>query len=210
VSEAGRRGVAAFVLAGGKSSRMGRDKALLEIGGQTLIERTVRLAESVAGTVGVVGGAKLFEGFSFEVIEDGWPGTGPLGGIATALGASGAEWNLVLACDLPYLTRDWVAYLAGRARSSTTDAVVPESERGFEPLCAMYRKKCEAEARDAVERGRLRVQDFVTRLRDEHRLEAVEPAEWKRFDSDGRLFKNMNESTDYEEAKAALGARQGK
>jgi molybdenum cofactor guanylyltransferase len=207
VREAERVGLSAFVLAGGKSSRMGRDKALLEIAGETLIERTVKLAAPVTSTVRMVGGAKLFESFAFEVIEDGWPGAGPLGGIATALRATETEWNLILACDLPYLTAEWLAYLAARAQNSGADAIVPLSERGPEPLCAVYRKRCAFAARGAVEDGRLRVQDFIAKLREEHQLETVEPAVWNRFDSGGRLFKNMNEPADYEEAKAALGGR---
>jgi molybdopterin-guanine dinucleotide biosynthesis protein A len=202
--------IAAFVLAGGKSSRMGRDKALLDVGGEPVIVRTVRLAASVASSVKVVGGADALRELRLDVIGDRWPGAGPLGGIATALGASDSEWNLLLACDLPFVTREWLEYLAARARKSAKDAVVPSGEHDAEPLCAMYRKRCELEAREAVERGELKVQKFIATLAGSGRVEAVERGEWKRFDSSGRLFKNMNAPRDYEETVAELGGGRAK
>jgi molybdopterin-guanine dinucleotide biosynthesis protein A len=202
------RGVAAFVLAGGKSSRMGQDKALLEIAGQPLIERTVDFARAVAHPVRGVGGASRFASLNLDAVEDDFPGQGPLGGIATALRATNTEWNLILACDLPYLTREWLEYLTHRSQKSPADAVVPSNLRqNYEPLCACYRKRCALEAANAVGAGHLKVQEFIAGLDTAGRLESVEPAEWKRFDSTGRLFKNMNQPPDYEEAKRALGER---
>lgn len=203
-----KKDVAAFVLAGGKSSRMGRDKALLEIAGQPLVERTVHLACIVAYPVLVVGGAGRFVKLDLDALEDDDPGHGPLGGIATALGATNSEWNLILACDLPYLTGEWLEYLTDRSLKSRADAVVPSNLRqDYEPLCACYRKRCAPDTANAVASGRLKVQEFVAALHAAGRLESVEPAEWKRFDSTGRLFKNMNRPADYDEAKRALGER---
>ncbi len=202
--------IAAFVLAGGKSSRMGRDKALLDVGGEPVIVRTVRLAASVASPVKVAGGTEVLRELRLDVIQDRWPGAGPLGGIATALGASEAEWNLMLACDLPFVTREWLEYLTMRARNSAKDAVVPFGEHGAEALCAVYRRRCEAEAREAVKRGELKVQKFIATLAGSGRVEAVERCEWKRFDSSGRLFKNMNAPRDYEETVAELGGGRAK
>ena len=102
------RQIEGFILAGGESSRMGRDKALLELNGVTLTAQTARLVESVAGRSAIIGDSVRLEGLSLRVIEDDFPGAGPLGGIATALRASEAEWNLIVACDMPYLTREWL------------------------------------------------------------------------------------------------------
>ena len=200
-------GLAGFVLAGGASSRMGSAKALLEIGGVPLLLRTVRLVESVAGPVTVIGNAGAYESLGVRAIDDDLPGAGPLGAIATALRASSAPWNLVVACDLPHLAREWLEYLAGRAVASPADAVLPMNARGAEPLCAAYHKRGEAAIRAAIERGVRKVTDGLKELR----IETIEPAEWKAFDSDGLLFKNMNSPADYEEAKARLdaGARSG-
>jgi molybdopterin-guanine dinucleotide biosynthesis protein A len=196
------RQIAGFVLAGGASTRMGRAKALLEIGGVPLLVRTVRLVESAAGRATVIGNPDAYQFLGLRVIDDDWPGAGPLGGIATALRASSAPWNLVVACDLPYLTREWLDYLVGRALTSWADAVLPMNTRGAEPLCAAYHKRGEAAIRAALEQGVRKVTDGLKDLR----VETIEPAEWKAFDSDGLLFKNMNSPEDYEEAKANLDA----
>jgi molybdopterin-guanine dinucleotide biosynthesis protein A len=194
---------AGFILGGGKSSRMGVHKGLLEINGVAVISRTGRMVESVADSAWVVGGGGLYRGLGFNSIADDWPGAGPLGGIATALRASEAKWNLIVACDLPYLTRPWLEFLAQRARASDADAVVPMNVRGAEPLCAMYRSRCEPAIRTALEEGTRKVTEGLARIR----VEYLEPVEWKCFDSEGLLFKNMNTPADYEEAKTRLVVR---
>jgi len=182
---------------------MGRDKALLELEGVALIVRTARLVESAAARCAIVGDTVRLEGLELLVIEDEFPGAGPLGGIATALRASGAEWNLIVACDLPYLTREWLEFLIGHAMQSDADAVLPMNDRGAEPLCAMYHKRAEAAIRGALDRGVRKVTDGLAEVR----IKFIEPRDWKGFDSDGLLFKNMNSPADYEEAKLRLEGR---
>ena len=195
------RQVSAFILAGGESSRMGRDKAQLELGGVPLILRTARLVESVAGVPAVIGNPEAFRALDLRAIGDDWPGAGPLGGIATALHAAAAPWSLIVATDLPYLTRDWLEYLIARGLGSSADAVLPMNTRGAEPLCAMYHQRAEPAIRKALERGTRKVTDGLLNVR----VEMITPAEWNPFDSAGLLFKNMNSPEDYEEAKAKLG-----
>lgn len=195
------RQVAAFILAGGESSRMGRDKALLELGGVPLILRTARLLEAAAGPPAVIGNPEAYEPLGLRLIADDWPAAGPLGGIATALRASDVPWSLVVACDLPYLTRAWLDYLIARALASPADAVLPMNRLGAEPLCAIYHKRGETAIREALERGTRKVTDGLKDVR----IEAIATAEWKAFDSEGLLFKNMNSPEDYDEARAKLG-----
>src|ERR1700676_3087716 len=144
---------AGFVLAGGRSLRMGRDKALLELGGVPLLLRAVGLIDCVLPRPTVIGHLEAYQSLGLEVLADDWPGAGPLGGIATALRNSRALWNLVVACDLPYLTKAWLEYLVGRALASQAEATVPVNRGGTEPLCAMYHKKGEPAIRRALERG---------------------------------------------------------
>jgi molybdopterin-guanine dinucleotide biosynthesis protein A len=210
MSEADRFAMmAGFILAGGESSRMGMDKGLLEIAGVAMIVRAARLVESVVGSPAVVVGTpEKYRGLGLRAIADDWPGCGPLGGIATALRAFAADWNLIVACDLPYLTREWLDYLLQRARDSDAEAVVPmnltsANKRGAEPLCAVYHKGCEPSIRRALEQGARKVTDGLAELR----VELIEPAKWKGFDSDGLLFKNVNTPADYEEVKRKLGGR---
>jgi molybdenum cofactor guanylyltransferase len=197
--------IAGFVLAGGRSSRMGSEKALLEVGGVPLIVRTVRLVESAAGSATVVGGTAGIRALRLHGVADDWPGVGPLGGIATALRVSEASWSLVVACDLPYLTKDWLAYLVARALASDADAVIAMNASGPEPLCAAYRASAEPAIRSAVSLGNLKVRSMLENLRGE----VIEPEEWKRFDSDGYLFKNMNSPEDYQEARERLAKGAG-
>ena len=194
--------VGGFVLAGGKSSRMGVDKALLEIDGISLIERAASLLQSVTGDPTIIGSTSLYSSLGTKIVADDWPGHGPLGGMATALRVSRTPWNLIIACDLPYLTKAWLDFLIERALKSKADAVVPMNERGPEPLCAMYHKTAENRIRSAVEGGVHKVTDSFSRLR----VEYLERGEWKAFASEGLLFKNVNSPADYEEAKARIRA----
>lgn len=192
------------ILAGGRSSRMGRDKAMLEIDGVTMISRAIDLIRGVGVEPVVVGMPVEFaRQTKTRVIADQWPDSGPLGGIATALRDSQEIWNLVIACDMPYLTREWLRFLLDTVRACTADAIVPMNERGVEPLCAIYHKRAEPAIRTALENGIRKVIDGLSTLK----VEYVERAAWKAFDSEGLLFKNMNEPADYEEAKTRLGNR---
>jgi molybdenum cofactor guanylyltransferase len=199
--------IAGFILAGGQSSRMGRDKAMLEIDGVTVLDRTIALMRSVRIEPAVVGAAREFAraatATAAAVIVDERPGTGPLGGIASALRASQLPWNLVVACDLPYLTREWLEFLLARGLRSTADAVVPMNEGGPEPLCAVYAKSAEAPLVKAFESGVRGVIQGLTHIR----VEYLELREWKGFDSEGLLFKNMNAPADYAKAQQRLGGR---
>jgi molybdopterin-guanine dinucleotide biosynthesis protein A len=196
--------VTGFVLAGGASLRMGRDKALLAIAGEPLIIRSARLVESAAGEATVVGNPEAFRPLGLRVASDDWPSAGPLGGIATALGISKAPWNLIVACDLPYLTQGWLNYLVARALVSQADAVMPMNARGSEPLCAMYHQRCEPAFRVELGRGMRKLTEALRGVL----VEMIAPLEWKAFDSDGLLFKNMNSREDYDEARAKLDGRQ--
>jgi molybdopterin-guanine dinucleotide biosynthesis protein A len=197
------RQVAGFVLAGGESSRMGRDKGLLELEGEALVVRAANLVACATGTAATIIGGAAYASLGLRVVADDLPGAGPLGGIATVLRASVAPWNLIVACDLPYLTREWLAFLVDRALASNADAVVPMNERGAEPLCAMYKKSGEPAIRGALGRGTRKVTEGLLAIR----VEYIEPAEWKAFDSEGLLFKNMNARADYEEARAKFDGR---
>lgn len=193
--------VAAYLLAGGASRRMGADKALLELGGVPMAVRTARLVEPLVAAVTLVGPLERYSPLGLPAIPDREPGLGPLGGIATALADTRRDWNLVLACDLPYLTAAWLAHLIARARESGADALLPHSEAAGmllpEPLCAMYHRRCLPAMDAALERGVRKVTDGLAGLR----IETIPPAEWKAFDSSGRLFKNMNSPEDFRRAE---------
>jgi len=206
--------VRGFVQAGGGSTRFGTDKALVELGGKTLLARTVALVDSVCGETRIVAAAGKYGDARVPVVADRWPGQGPLGGILTALDFSiekfrvadgGGSCALIVSCDMPFLTREWLAYLCDRAVKSTAQVVVPESENGLEPLCACWRTEAAVTIQGAFDGGVRKVTEAMKRLP----MEVLDEGDWKRFDTDGRLFWNMNTAADYEEARRVIEERAG-
>ena len=192
---------AGYVLAGGGSTRFGRDKALVEVDGKLMLARMIELLRGAAKEGKVVAVRGKYEAFGVEIVEDRWPGEGPLGGIITALEATAkspakCEWNLIVSCDMPFLTREWLTFLCDRAAKSKAQVVLPHSGHGPEPLCACYRTAAAGALRAAFESGVRKVTQGLQHVA----TEVLDEAEWKRFDSAGRLFWNMNTQADYEEA----------
>ena len=197
--------IAGYVLAGGGSTRFGRDKALVEFDGKPMLARMVELLRDVTKSRKVVAARGKYEAFGVEIVEDRWPGEGPLGGIITALedaagSAARSEWNLIVSCDMPFLTPEWMRYMATRTPESAAQVILPHSTGGPEPLCACWRNDAAQLLGAAFERGVRKVTDGVALLRSE----VLDEADWKRFDSAGRLFWNMNTPADYEEASRNL------
>lgn len=200
---ASREAIGGFVLAGGQSSRMGRPKGLLVFAGEPLVVRMARLIESVSEPAIIVGPAAVYGDLGFRVVPDDRLDLGPLGGIATALRVTACGWNLVVGCDLPFLTREWLEFLVARAIASPADVVMPLNERGYEPLCAMYRQRAQAIIAQALDRGVRKITDGLAGLT----LATIAPEEWKGFDPQGRLFKNVNTPEDYDEAQTGQAER---
>lgn len=193
---------AGYVMAGGASARFGRDKALVIVGGKPMLARMLELVQGVAKNVKIVGPPEKYSEFGFPLVTDQWPGEGPLGGIITALedsarGEVPCAWNLIVSCDMPFLTHDWLAYLAERAAKSARQVVLAHSGSGPEPLCACWRTSAAATLRSGFERGVRKVTDGIALLG----AEVLDEADWKRFDSAGRLFWNMNTAADFDEIR---------
>ena len=203
----GQAQVGGFVLAGGGSTRFGRDKALARIGDEALLARLCAVMRGVTPCVTIIGSREKYAAFGADCIADHWPGEGPLGGIITALHAaagtnSGREVNIVIGCDMPFLTSDWLTYLAQRAQASKAEVVTPKSAHGLEPLCACWRASGVEKLQRAFESGTRKVTEAMKHLT----MEVLDETHWKRFDSADRLFWNMNTPGDYEEAKRILEA----
>ena len=193
--------VTAFVLAGGKSSRMGQDKAFLEMGGRILLAHAMGLAEAVAGSVRLVGSAEKFASFG-PVVEDLYPGQGPLAGIHAALTASVTDLNLIMAVDMPFLQPAFLHYLLKQARGGTAVVVVPRSAGGWQPLCAVYRREFAAVAERSLQAG----QNKVDSLFAEVSIRAIEPEELEQNGFAQDMFRNLNTQQDWQAAKQKLSA----
>jgi molybdenum cofactor guanylyltransferase len=195
-------GTAAYIMAGGGSTRFGQDKARATLGGRPMLTRMCDLLSAVTASIRIVAPPSRYEFATAPVIPDRWPGEGPLGGIVTALLHTSAQepntaWNVIISCDLPFLTPEFLTYLRDFAQASSAKAVVPESSQGREPLCACWHTSSASQLQCAFESGMRRVNDALKLLN----AEVLDELHWKRFDSAGRLFWNMNTPTDYAEAQ---------
>ena len=178
---------AGFVLVGGKSSRMGCNKALLNIQNRTLAEQVAEQIRIVTNDVRLIGQADTYSSLGYPVVEDLFEGCGPLGGIHAALSATRAEWNLVVACDMPEVAAEFLKLLIARAEEGPADAVIPAGPDGRpEPLCAAYHRRSLPEITNALEAGTFKVMSGISRLKlDVWRV------------PDARYFHNLNTPQDW-------------
>lgn len=183
-----QRDCAGFVLTGGASKRMGRDKALLPYDGKTLVEHVAAMVAQAAGSVVLVGAPDRYEAMGLAAIADTFEPCGPLGGILTALRASEAEWNLIVACDMPGVTVALLVRMLDAARQAGAECLVPVSADGrLQPLCAVYHRSAAARLEEVLRQGRRKVRDCLAALR---------VAEW--HVEDVGAFENVNTPGDWE------------
>jgi molybdopterin-guanine dinucleotide biosynthesis protein A len=177
----------AAVLAGGRATRFGgQDKSALLVGGRTILARQLDMLAGVVDEVRVVR-------------DDLVPGCGPLGGVHTALTQAGHDAVFVIACDMPFVTSDLVAHLL--AASAGVDIVVPRTERGYHPLCAVYRRTCLDKVARRVAERRLKMTDLFSDLR----LREVDSAELERFGDLHRLLANVNTPAEFADLATLQG-----
>jgi molybdenum cofactor guanylyltransferase len=191
-------GVSAFVLAGGKSIRMGADKAFVELGGRRLLDRALELAGAVASDVRIVGSAEKFERFG-RVVEDEFPNCGPLGGIHAALRASQSELNFILAVDLPFVEVGFLKYLLTEAQASKAVVTVPHTGGGWQPLCAVYKREFAAVAETALRRSKNKIDPLFGLVE----VRVVDDDELKKGGFNPDMFRNLNTPEELSEASRA-------
>ena len=191
--------VTAFVLAGGQSTRMGREKAMLELGGSTLLERALQLALTVAAEAMVVGSRGEFERYG-RLLEDVYPGQGPLGGIHAALWASPTDLNLILAVDTPFLEARFLEFLVAQARESGAVVTLPRTADGFHPLAAVYRRSFRETAEQALAEGRNKIDALFAQVE----TRVLEEEELRRFAFAPAIFENLNTPEELERARRRM------
>lgn len=185
---------------------MGRDKALLELGGQPVVLRTVERLRPLAAEITLVGSPERYAFLGLPVLADCRAECGPLAGIVTALRATRQEWNLILACDLPFVGTRFLAYLLEQAATDPeADAVVPRTGEGWQPLCAAYHRRCLGGFERVLESGDAK----ITNAFGELKVRKVTPDELQRFAFSEQIFKNMNTPEEYAEAVRVLRGRAG-
>lgn len=191
--------VTAFILAGGKSTRMGCDKAFIQFNGRTLLERSLETARAVTPEVIVVGERSKFSRFA-PVVDDIFRDRGPLGGIHAALSVSATDLNLLLALDMPFMEPRLLKYLFKRAlekEHADVLVVLPRAAGGLQPLCAIYRTRFGRMAEEALKKGQNKIDDLFTGIR----MLAIEENELVRAGFAPGLFRNLNTPEELEKAK---------
>ena len=181
-----------FVLAGGKSTRMGQDKAFLEFESGKAIERAVALAQGVADKVFVVGDRVRFEVFA-PTVQDVYLDRGPLGGIHAALSRAAADLNLMIAVDLPRLKVPLLSYIVAEARAGGAIVTVPQVAGRLQPLSAVYRTEFGAIAEQALAEGRNKIDDLFSQVS----TRVIDEPELARAGFSAELFANVNTPAEY-------------
>ncbi|MBM7653938.1 molybdenum cofactor guanylyltransferase [Neobacillus cucumis] len=189
---------AAIILAGGISSRMGTNKALLKINEKTNIERIIeQLKLLFDDLILVTNDAKTYEFLDVQMVQDQYPGMGPLAGVHAGLNVSNYDVNLVVACDMPFISSELAEALL--ANASNYDAVVPVINGKQHPLFAVYQKQVAKMVEERIQSGQLRMKHLLDDLNvlylTEKELATYSPIALE------KVFFNMNHPEEYVEAK---------
>jgi molybdopterin-guanine dinucleotide biosynthesis protein A len=190
----------AAILAGGHAVRFGGiDKGALLVDGRSILARQIEALAAVTDDVLIAGDRRVDAPDVIRVVADIVPGCGPLGGLHAALSAARGAALMLLACDMPYVSPAFIEYLFSFAGEA--DVVVPQTERGYHPLCAVYTRACMDVAASRLAERRLKMRELV----DSMTTRVVPVEDVRRFGDPDRLLANVNTPADY----AGLEALQG-
>ena len=182
--------ITGVILVGGKSRRMGRDKAFIEVQGKPLFERVLDLFRECFAQVVLVGDrGERFADYPVRVLPDLIPGSS-LGGVYTGLSGAVSEWIFVASCDLPFPSKSILQYLCSLREGF--DAVVPKTRQGYEPLFALYSKRCLAPIGELLAGGECCAYAWYPQAK----VREVGPDEIARLDPAGTAFLNLNTPQD--------------
>jgi molybdopterin-guanine dinucleotide biosynthesis protein A len=183
----------AAILVGGKSSRMGSNKAFLELNGKTFIELQIELLRKMFDEIFIsANSSSEYEYLNLPIFKDVYPGKGPLGGIYTSLINSSSFHTFMLACDMPFVGPELIKYLKDLTKEY--DVVIPKSERGLEPLHAFYSKNCIAPIKRELDDDNLRIISFFPHVN----VKIVELDNLATSASFNNAIKNLNTRDEYE------------
>jgi len=184
-----------IILSGGKNTRMGENKAFIRVDGERIIDRTIRIFRDLfEETVLVTNDPLAYLEFDLTIVTDIIKGKGALGGIYTGLFHSSCEQAFVSPCDMPFLNSDFIRYMQERAQGY--DVVVPVQPAGFQPLHAIYSRRCLPAIKQCIDEDRLKITGFYKKAR----VLEIPPEVTASFDPVGRMFFNVNTPGDLEEA----------
>lgn len=184
----------AVILVGGKSSRMGTNKAFLELKGKTFIELQIELLREMFDEISISANTPSeYEYLNLPIFKDICPGKGPLGGIYTSLINSSSLHTFMLACDMPFVGPELIKHLKDLTKEY--DVVIPKSENGLEPLHAFYSKNCIEPIKRELDENNLRIRSFFPQVN----VKIVELDSLASSDYFKNSIKNLNTMDDYED-----------
>lgn len=205
----------AAILVGGRASRFGgRDKSALVVGGRTILERQLDALRHITSDIVLVksapdagshteseldGPTEAARRLGCRLIRDRVRDAGPLGGLDAALAAARDDVLLLLACDMPFVTTALLEHLL--ANADGFEAVVPRTDRGYHPLCAVYTRACQA----TVSRRLAQRMLAMVGLLEAVRTRVIGPEDIERFGPGRRLLANVNTPGEFDELEALLG-----
>jgi len=182
------KGITGYILAGGKSSRMGADKGLLLFEGKSMIHYVIEQMQPIFDKLVIVSNNPEYEKFGLEVIPDLIKDIGPAGGIYTALHHSGTKLNFVVSCDMPFVTAAAIEFVIKNTNDS--QIVLLENKGKMEPLFGMYSKECEELWLKLIEEGKIKLQEMVLHFK----FKPISIANKEIFSA--KFFKNINTKED--------------
>ena len=193
--------ITAVILAGGKSSRFGSDKAFIKIEGAPLIRKQIKILKNIFKKIIIVTNTPAkYKLKNVKVISDIIPGLGPLSGIHAGLSASDSFYNFVMACDMPFITLSLIRYIMRNKNSY--DIIIPKIDKKTHPLFGVYSKNCIPVIEKMLKQDKLNVSSLFIKVKSRFILKE----EIEKFDTDLSSLININTKEELEVAKKMRGA----
>lgn len=185
-----RNDIAVFILAGGKSSRMGTDKGMLELSGKSFTQHIIDTAKTISNSIMLVANTPNYKHFGIPLINDKIKEKGPMGGIYTALSNTSHTWNLFLSCDIPLIESKVLTALIDSCNEKY-DTIVIKHHNTIEPLCGLYKKSLLKFFEDKIHKDELSIVKALAELNTKY-LDVS-----NQVDGSSNCFKNVNTSQDF-------------
>ena len=191
--------ITGIILAGGKSSRIGVNKAFLKIGRKSIIESIISRISPIFPQIILITNHPdeflFLKKSSLSLFPDVVHGANSMGGIYSGLSHSKTRYNFLFACDMPFVNPELVSYMIKETQGN--DIVIPEGKTGYEPLHAIYSKNCLKSFKKLIQKGDLKITNIFKFVK----VKVITQKEVSRFDPEGIAFFNVNTMADYNKIK---------
>jgi molybdopterin-guanine dinucleotide biosynthesis protein A len=180
--------ITGIILAGGLNTRMGTDKALIQMNGKTLLEKAIEICKPVCKSIIISSNNKNHEFCGYQITPDEIKNCGPMGGIYACLLKSDTDWNFIISVDAVFVEPEFVQFLI--SNTGKYDAAVPVHQNGKEPLIAMYHKNCIPTFETSINSGDFKMHNLLAKIN----VNEINSGEW--IQKYPRLFLNLNKPGD--------------